>query len=140
MPTTAKNSSVKVAISSIVAAEQALENRVKKLEKDYPEVLTEIKQIDKAREEIQMLKTSLKKSLEEKQDYDVYEESGVRVSVTKVAKVAVEDIDQVPEDYKETKVVADEKKALEYLRVFGDVPSGFVEKSYSRLNWREMSK
>lgn len=140
MPTTAKKSLVKNTISSIVAAEQALENRVKKLEKDYPDVLTEIKQIDKAREEIQVLKASLKKSLEEEQDYDVYEESGVRVSVTKVAKVAVEDIDQVPEAYKETKVVADEKKALEYLRVFGEVPAGFVEKSYSRLNWREMSK
>lgn len=125
-------------VKSIADAEKSLAKRMDDLKTKHPKVFAELDAISEAQKEVDALKATLKSYLESRHDYDVYEAGGVRASVSKIVKIGVEDINRVPNEYKktETVVVADEKKVMEEYKVFGTLPDGFVDKSYSRLNWK----
>lgn len=128
-------------VNKIIDTEQSLKNSTAMLEQKYPEVFEQLKEIEKLGKEVDELKAELKSNLLEAKDFDVHDEHpDVRVSLTRVAKIEVADLEAVPDDYKETKVVANDKKALEYLRVMGEAPSGFKDKSYYRFNWIKKEK
>ena len=123
-------------IQDISVTENELDNQLKALERQNPDVFKQIKAIEKAREEVQKLKDAVKAKLIENKDFDLHEVGNLRVSVSAVANVKVVDMDKVPEDFKEVKTVADTKKAKEYLKVMKRVPEGFEDTSFYRLNWR----
>ena len=123
-------------IQVISVTENELDNQLKALERQNPDVFKQIKAIEKAREEVQKLKDAVKAKLIENKDFDLHEVGNLRVSVSAVANVKVVDMDKVPEDFKEVKTVADTKKAKEYLKVMKRVPEGFEDTSFYRLNWR----
>lgn len=123
-------------VSEIVVKEQSVDEALTKLHEQYPDVFKQIEAIDMARQEVQRLKDAVKARLIEEQDFDLHEVGNLSVSVSAVAKVKVADIDKVPADFKEEKVVANEKKAQEYLKVMGKLPEGFTDASYYRLNWK----
>ena len=124
-------------IASIADTEKSLAKQLDALKENNPAVFAELDKISNAQKEVDKLKAGLKSYLEEEKDYDVHEVGNVRVSVSRITKIAVGDIEEVPADFKETKTmeVANEKKAEDYLRLYGSLPKGFVDKSYSRFNW-----
>lgn len=130
------NDSITKEIQVISVTENELDNQLKTLERQNPDVFKQIKAIEKAREEVQKLKDAVKAKLIEDKDFDLHEVGNLRVSVSAVANVKVVDMDKVPEDFKEVKTVADTKKAKEYLKVMKRVPEGFEDASFYRLNWR----
>lgn len=123
-------------IMAISTAESELDSQLKTLERQNPDVFKQIKAIEQARAEVQKLKDAVKAKLIENKDFDLHEVGDLRVSVSAVANVKVVDIDQVSDDFKEVKTVADIKKAKEYLKVMKRVPEGFEDTSFYRLNWR----
>lgn len=124
-------------IASIADTEKSLAKQLDALKENNPAVFAELDKISNAQKEVDKLKAALKSYLEEEKDYDVHEVGNVRVSISRITKIAVGDIEEVPADFKETKTmeVANEKKAGDYLRLYGSLPKGFVDKSYSRFNW-----
>lgn len=123
-------------IQDIAVAENELDNQLKTLERQNPDVFKQIKAIEQARAEVQKLKDAVKAKLIADKDFDLHEVGQLRVSVSAVANVKVVDMDKVPDDFKEVKTVADTKKAKEYLKVMKRVPEGFEDTSFYRLNWR----
>lgn len=123
-------------IQAISVSENELDNQLKALERQNPDVFKQIKMIETARAELQKLKDAVKNKLIEDKDFDLHEVGDLRVSVSAVANVKVVDMDKVPDDFKEVKTVADIKKAKEYLKVMKKVPEGFEDTSFYRLNWR----
>ena len=123
-------------VSEIAVKEQSVEEALTQLHEQYPDVFKQIEAIDKAKAEVQRLKDEIKAKLIADQDFDLHEVGDLSVSVSAVAKVKVVDIEKVPSDFKEEKVVANEKKAQEYLKVMGKLPDGFSDASYYRLNWK----
>ena len=124
-------------IASIADTEKSLAKRLDALKEANPAVFAELDKISNAQKEVEKLKAGLKSYLDEEKDYDVHEVGNVRVSVSRITKIAVGSIEEVPADFKETKTmeVANEKKAEDYLRLYGSLPKGFIDKSYSRFNW-----
>ena len=123
-------------VSEIVVKEQSVEEALTQLHEQYPGVFKQIEAIETARQEVQRLKDEVKARLIADQDFDLHEVGNLSVSVSAVAKVKVVDIDKVPDDFKDEMVVANEKKAQEYLKVMGKLPEGFTDASYYRLNWK----
>lgn len=123
-------------IQDIAVAESELDNQLKALERQNPDVFKQIKAIENARAEVQKLKDAVKEKLIADKDFDLHEVGQLRVSVSAVANVKVVDMEKVPADFKEVKTVADIKKAKEYLKVMKRVPEGFEDTSFYRLNWR----
>ena len=123
-------------IQDIAVAEDELDNQLKTLERQNPDVFKQIKAIENARMEVQKLKDAVKAKLIADKDFDLHEVGQLRVSVSAVANVKVTDMEKVPDDFKEVKTVADIKKAKEYLKVMKRVPEGFEDASFYRLNWR----
>lgn len=121
---------------AISTAESELDTQLQALERQNPDVFKQIKAIEDARAEVQKLKDAVKNKLIEMKDFDLHEVGNLRVSVSAVANVKVVDIDQVSDDFKEVKTVADTKKAKEYLKIMKRVPEGFEDASFYRLNWR----
>lgn len=120
----------------IAEREQSAEQALAKLHQEYPQVFEQMKQIEAAFADVERLKTAVKEKLVKDQDFDLHRIGKLRVSVSKTAKVKVKDIDAVPEDFKSTEVVVNEKKAREYLKVMGELPAGFEDVSFYRLNWK----
>ena len=123
-------------VSEIAVKEQSVEDALTQLHEQYPDVFKQIEAIETARQEVQRLKDEVKARLIADQDFDLHEVGNLSVSVSAVAKVKVVDIDKVPDDVKDEMVVANEKKAQEYLKVMGKLPEGFTDASYYRLNWK----
>ena len=123
-------------LSEIAVREASVEDQLVALQTQYPDVFKQIKAIEDAKQEVQRLKDAVKARLVADQDFDLHEVGDLSVSVSAVAKVKVADIDKVPDDFKEEMVVANEKKAQEYLKVMGKLPEGFTDASYYRLNWK----
>lgn len=123
-------------MSEIAVKEASVEEQLVALQTQYPDVFKQIKAIEDAKQEVQRLKDAVKARLIADQDFDLHEVGDLSVSVSAVAKVKVADIDKVPDDFKEEMVVANEKKAQEYLKVMGKLPEGFTDASYYRLNWK----
>lgn len=122
-------------LSAIAVRERTVEENLMELQEKYPDVFKQIQAIDKAKAEVQRLKDAVKARLIAEKDFDLHQVGDLTVSVSVVAKVKVKDIENVPDEFKETLVVADEKRAKEYLKVMGKCPEGFVDASYYRLNW-----
>lgn len=123
-------------IRDVSTQEAELDQQLATLQEQYPDVFSQIREIERARGELQMLKDAIKERLIENKDFDIHDVGDLRVSVSAVANVKVVDIDQVSDDFKEVKTVVDTKKAKEYLKVMKRVPEGFEDTSFYRLNWR----
>lgn len=120
----------------IAEKEKSAEQALAQLHAEYPQVFEQIENIENAYTEVQKLKDAVKEKLIAAEDFDLHRIGKLRVSVSKTAKVKVKDIDAVPDDFKATEVVANEKKAREFLKVMGELPAGFEDASFYRLNWK----
>lgn len=123
-------------LSEIAVKEASVEQQLVALQEQYPDVFQQIKAIESAQQEVSRLKDAVKARLIADQDFDLHEVGDLTVSVSAVAKVKVVDIDKVPDGFKDELVVANEKKAQEYLKVMHKLPEGFADASYYRLNWK----
>ncbi len=123
-------------MSEIAVKEASVEQQLVALQEQYPDVFKKIEAIESAKQEVARLKDAVKARLIADQDFDLHTVGDLTVSVSAVAKVKVVDIDKVPDEFKDEMVVANEKKAQEYLKVMGKLPEGFSDASYYRLNWK----
>jgi hypothetical protein len=123
-------------LSAIAVKEASVEQQLVALHEQYPDVFKKIEAIESAQQEVARLKDAVKARLIADQDFDLHTVGDLSVSVSAVAKVKVVDIDKVPGEFKDEMVVANEKKAQEYLKVMGKLPDGFSDASYYRLNWK----
>lgn len=121
----------------LVQTERDLFDRKKDIEMRYPDLAHELREMDRLTNRVEALKQDLKQALVEEDDYDIHEVDGKKYSVSKVVKLAVDNIDLVPAEFKSVMEVANEKKAQDYYKLFGDVPAGFVDKSYNKLNYKD---
>lgn len=124
-------------MSEIAEAERALVRERDKLVSSNPAVFKQLDSINVQLDELQKMKEEVKAELINNKDFDLHKVGNLKVSISNIAKVVVDDITQVPDEFKETKVVANEKKAQEYLKVMGEVPAGFINKSYQRFSWKD---
>lgn len=124
-------------MSEIADYERSLVAERSQLLSSNPAVFSQLEKIDKQLAQVQKMKDDVRAELIKNKDYDLHKVGNLKVSISNIAKVAVENIDDVPSEFKETKVVANEKKAQEYLKVMGEVPAGFVDKSYQRFSWKD---
>lgn len=118
--------------------EEQTNKREDELKSKYPEVFVELLDIERARGECEGLKKELKSLLVARDDMDNHEVDGHKYSVSKIVHLETENIDLVPDEFKSMQVVADEKKAQDYFKLMGVAPEGFKDKSYHRLNWKEI--
>lgn len=124
-------------MSEIADYERSLVAERSQLLSSNPAVFSQLEKIDEQLAQVQKMKDDVRAELIKNKDYDLHKVGNLKVSISNIAKVAVENIDDVPSEFKETKVVANEKKAQEYLKVMGEVPAGFVDKSYQRFSWKD---
>lgn len=118
--------------------EQSVDSREKELQKKYPDVFAEIAKIEADKGRIKDLKDALKAALIEDDDLDMHTVSNKKYSVSKVVVLKVDDIDEVPDDFKSMQMVANEKKAQDYYKLMDEPPKGFKDKSYYKFNWKEL--
>lgn len=127
-------------VSFIAEKERELRTELDKLVSSNPTIFKQKEILEAQLDELQKMKDDVKDELIKRKDFDLHKVDGVKVSVSRIIKVAVDDIDKVSDDFKETKVVANEKKAQEYIKVMGEIPAGFVDKSYHRLTWKDTNE
>ena len=118
--------------------EDSIIERETYLQQKYPEVFKEMLKIESDKGRLSKLKDDLKTSLIEGSDFDTYQTEKHKFSVSKIVRLETEDIDKVPAEFKSTREVADEKKAQDYYKLMGTPPEGFKDKTYHRLNWKEL--
>ena len=126
-------------LSAIAVREKSLDDSLVALQEKYPDVFQQIQKIEDAQAEVKKLKEAIKDKLVAERDFDLHEVGDLSVKVSGVAKVKVVNIDEVPDDFKEEKLVANEKKAQDYLKLMGECPKGFEDATYYRLNWKVKS-
>lgn len=130
---------VSALVQEVVSRQKHLESLKAQFRAEHQDVMAEYDKFDEEEAVINKLKNTIKQKLVDNKDFDVHEEfaDNVRVSVSRIPRVEVADLEHVPDSFKRVETVADTKKASEYLRVMGEAPEGFIDKSYHRLNWRE---
>lgn len=102
----------------------------------YPEASHYFDELADAHIKLEERRKELKEVLHNANDYDLHqEEDGLEFSITKVVRMKVKDIDEVEPEFKQMMEVADEKRAANYYKLYGEAPKGFVDNSYDRLNW-----
>ena len=124
--------------TEIEELERSCDERERHLQEQYPEVFKELLKIQADRGRIIELKDDLKSLLINRDDLDTYQVDGHKFSVSKIIKLEAQDMDKIPADFKAVREVADEKKAQDYYKLMGTPPEGFKDKSYHRLNWKEL--
>lgn len=126
-------------IAKIVEAELAVENKKAELRQKYPDYEKEMSWVEKTEDEIKEAKEELTKYLADNQDFDTHKVSGHIVSVTRVVKLEVDDVEKVPDDLKEMKTdwQVDVKEAQNQIKMLGGTLPGFKDKSYYRLNFKK---
>lgn len=124
-------------ISQIVAHEHQLRSDLDKLIAQNEQVFKQKDTLEAQLDELQKMKNQVKETLVKNGDFDLHKVGDVKVSVCKIVKLAVSDMNKVPEEFKSVLTVANEKKAQEYTKVFGKPPEGFEDKSYHRFTWRD---
>lgn len=124
--------------NEIEELEKSIEEREQALQREYPQVFTELLAIESDRGKVEGLKKDLKSLLVAREDFDTYEVDGHKFSVSKITRLEADNLDRVPAEFKSVREVADEKKAQDYYKLMGTPPEGFKDKSYHRLNWKEL--
>lgn len=122
----------------IMTLQSSLEQEELAIERAHPEVFAQIKKINEQKEAVDKLWEKLKEKLIAAGDTDVHEvingDYKCTFSISKTSKVGVVDVDKVPEQFVETKKVADPAKLKAYYELYGEVPDGCEDKSFFRLN------
>lgn len=104
----------------------------------YPEAQEHFDALQEGYGHLIELREDLKAALSQAKDYDIHEVDGKQISLTKVVKMKVKDIDEVDPDFKQTMEVADERRAAKYYKLYGEAPKGFEDASYVKLNVKEV--
>lgn len=131
------NDAVEDSIRAILIAEKTVNEQLDKLKTQYEHVFKALDALNAAKENVEEMKAELKDKLIQAEDFDLYKVDGVKVSVCPVVKLAVADESKVDEKYKSTEVVVDVKKAQEHKKLYGELPEGFLDKTYHRFTWKE---
>lgn len=124
-------------IQSIISAERRVNDELAHLRAEYERVFEQYDKLTKEQEEVERMKEAVKVRLIEEEDFDLHKVDGYKISVCPVVKLAVLDEDKVADKYKSTEVVVNLKKAQDYKKLSGELPEGFLDKTYHRLTWKE---
>ncbi len=119
------------------AEERRLEQYANDIKGKFPEAQEHFDALAEGYVGLEQLKGEIKEALVQAQDYDIHEVDGHQISLTKVVKMKVKDIEEVDPEFKQTMEVADEKRAAKYYKLYGEAPKGFEDASYSKLNLKE---
>lgn len=131
-----KSMSIDDLIREVVRQEAEANKKLADLKSKYNQVFMDLAVIEAQLDECQRVREGIKKTLIEDGDFDLHKVDGVKVSVCPIVKLAVKNINDVEEKYKTTEVVVDTKKAQEAMKLFGEVPAGFEDKTYHRFTWK----
>lgn len=124
--------------NELLDLEHSIEQRLDILHKEYPEVMRQIEEIEADKDKTETLKKELRSLLVANDDFDAHEVGNKKFSVSKVIRLEAENMEEIPSEFKVVKEVADEKKAQDYYKLMGEAPKGFKDKSYHKLNWKEI--
>ena len=124
-------------VSDIAMLEEECQEYESTLREEFPEAWAMFQALERNKEKKESLKRQLKEILIGEEDLDIHENSGYKYSVSKVVRLAVDNIDLVPDEFKDFKEVANERKAQDYYKLMGEAPEGFKDKSYYKLNMKE---
>ena len=127
-------------VKDVALIEESIFSQLEKIKSEHPDVFEQIEYIEDQKKKVNEFKDKIKQYLIDTQDFDLHRIDDVAFSVSKIAKVDVENIDDISDEYKEMTTTANTKKATEYMKLMGSVPSGFKDKSYYRLNWKKDGK
>lgn len=132
-----KSMSVDDWIKEVVRQETEANKKLLDLKSKYNQVFMDLAVIQAQLDECERAREEIKKMLIEDEDFDLHKVDGVKVSVCPITKLAVKNIKDVDEKYKTTEVVVDVKKAQEAMKLFGELPAGFEDKTYHRFTWKD---
>lgn len=132
-----KSMNVDDLIKEVITQEASANKKIAELQSKYSHVFKELEVLQAQLDECERVRGEIKTMLIEDNDFDLHKVEGVKVSVCPIVKLAVKDIDKVEDKYKSTEVVADVKKAQEAMKLFGEVPEGFENKTYHRFTWKD---
>ena len=129
---------------AIIKLQNELDKQEQALQRANPELFAQIKAVEEAKKNIDLMWSALKEKLIEAKDFDVHEtEQGgflCSYSVSKTSKIVPVDIDKVPEEFVEVKKVANPSKLKAYYELYGEVPAGCEDKSFYRLKKKITAK
>lgn len=132
-----KSMSVDDLIKEVIVQETEANKKIAELQYKYAHVFKELEVLNAQLNECEKVRDEIKSMLIENEDFDLHKVDGVKVSVCPIVKLAVKDINEVESKYKSIEMVADVKKAQEAMKLFGEVPEGFENKTYHRFTWKD---
>lgn len=130
--------SIEDRLQQILDIQKQADEAYASIEQEFPEVWAKLKAIDHARELAQQAKDEIREELIASKDFTTKQVGGYNISVSRTVKLAVVDQAKVSQDYKKTEEIVDVKKAQEYMKVMGQLPAGFEDRSVYRFNWKEI--
>lgn len=125
-------------LEQIIQLQKQADELYNSIEESHPEVWKILQMVDAARQHAEQEKQKIRDELIAAKDFSVKQVAGFNISVSRTVKLAVADQTKVNPDFKRTEEVVDLKKAQEYMKVMGELPAGFEDKSVYRLNWKEI--
>lgn len=120
----------------IINEEKLLDQYQKDFKDEFPEADKHLTQISEGLARVEDKKKELKEALAKANDYDIHTVEGKYFSISKVVRMKVKNIDDVPADFKAIMEVADEKRAANHYKLYGVAPDGFEDASYNKINWK----
>lgn len=130
--------SIEDRLAKVITLQRFAEEAYAALEQEHPEVWARLQEIEKAKSDAEQEKAAVRDELIRARDFKLRQIDGYNISVTRTVKLVVSDPEKVSQDYKRTEEVVDVKKAQEDMKVLGELPAGFEDKSIYKLNWREV--
>lgn len=131
-----KSARIEKIARSIIDKERRIAQLFEEAHIRFPEASAIYDELDKYRADLEEARKYLKETLHQENDYDIHQIEDVQFSITKVVRMKVEDIDEVPAEFKQVMEVADEKRAANYYKLYGEPPKGFSDNSYDKINWK----
>lgn len=132
-------------IEKLIQIQHETEKKKKALREQYPDVFAQLDEIEQTEKDLSDTWEAVKADLIAKEDFDVHEvlsvksAQRVRFSVSKVVKIGIDNVDEVPEEFVVMKKVADTDRIKQYYELYGKLPEGCSDKSYYRLNKKDYS-
>lgn len=120
----------------IINEEKLLAQYQDDFKEEFPEADKHLTNISEGYARLEEKKKELKECLAKAEDYDIHKVDGKTFSISKVVRMKVKNIDDVPADFKATMEVADEKRAASHYKLYGTAPEGFEDASYNKMNWK----
>lgn len=130
--------SIEERLAKVIQLQKQADDLYNSIKTDHPEAWRVLELVEAARQSAETEKQAVKDELVKKNDFDTHQVEGYNISVSRTVRLSVVDKDKVNARYIKQEEVVDLKTAQEDMLVTGVLPYGFEDKSFYRLNWKEV--